>query len=88
MRKPRVGVWFAIQVCNVCEHKMSNDDIYQSYGCCPYCGHSVEGTVCDIKPIVMRRLDYNPWWMFWNRVRIYEGNNRFHQEWLDKYYKQ
>ena len=48
--------WYKMHVCVKCEHWLGIDDYMNSFGVCPYCGHSTNGTICEATPIAVRRV--------------------------------
>ena len=60
------GRWRVHYFCAKCDREVTWYRSMHSRACCPYCAHTVEGTVMDT---VMRPMRWIPaereWWQFW-----------------------
>ena len=43
------GHYQIARFCNVCDHRLTNDEFYYSQGVCPYCGHISGSTLIDAR---------------------------------------
>ena len=65
------GSWHTHDFCAKFDHKVTWHQMMYNFGCCPYCGNIVPGTVMEIVQKPMRWISAErKWWQIW---RINEG---------------
>jgi len=57
--------WKAIHNCIKCKNELFYNEMMDSNGVCPFCGHKTKGTICDTIKGSVRYKRLYPMWMFW-----------------------
>ena len=72
--------WYAVDVCVVCNKKLTSSHKMYNDGICPYCGHNSHCTVCDTVEVTVSKVKTGKWWEFWKYEM--EGKDEFSKNWL------
>ena len=72
MSKEIIGGWYRGFKCVSCKEKLSWYQVMDSFGTCPFCGHSSESTVVSTTCYVYRKITIKNGWFFWNWKVKYE----------------